>query len=124
MGLSSVIQQAVTTAFGAMGDMVGAITVNCYSDNPTYDAATGAITSSATAYSITKALWTKYKAHEVNNSTIMPYDSKLLILQSELTVMPKPKVDTVIDADSNTWDIIHVGQDPASAIWILQVRRS
>ena len=58
-----------------------------------------------------------YSEFEVDNESIQMNDVKLIVLQDEVTDIPK--LDDVI----NGYQVVAVNQDPSSTIWTLQLRK-
>jgi hypothetical protein len=119
MGLKEAFQKAAITAFNAAGNVkVSAV----YSRNPdpTYNTSTGVVTEDPTEYSV-NAIRDEYKFDDVDGVNIKPEDIKLLILNSELSIIPKEK--DFITISSTRWNVVNWNIDPADAVWTIQVRK-
>lgn len=75
--------------------------------------------------------WVEYKSRGVFGSFgvqvsealgILRTDIKLTALQAEVSATPK--VDDEIARGDVRYRVVHVGQDPASTTWTLQIRRA
>jgi hypothetical protein len=124
MGLANTIQKAAKTAFKAIGDIPLVCTYTSKGAR-TYTAATGAITSTDTAYTLLKILFEDYTAKEIMDSggVILKTDQKASIPNLNLTPTPK-RTDFITDSASKKWTIEDVMLDAARALWVFQVRRS
>ena len=89
---------------------------------PSYDPATGAITSPTTVYPDIPVIFTSFKRIEIDGEAIRAEDQKVLIATQDL--IPTPTVnDTIIAANGTLWSVMGIRTDPAGAAWVLQVRR-
>lgn len=118
MGLRSMIDKAVGTAFKVAGDIPQTLNYNSITIGA-YNPATGTTDTTTITHSI-QYIPDAYKAHEIDGEAIKPHDHRVIIRQSTLPVVPK-LTDTVV-IDLVTWNVVHFEQDPASATWTLQLR--
>jgi len=84
-----------------------------------YNPVTGTSTSTTTDYACT-GIPASYGQHEVDGTSILTTDSRVVIPQSTLSITPTTADKAVIGGAAKA--IIHVGQDAVGATWILQVR--
>lgn len=119
MGLSATISSAVQAAFTALGDIPQSVTYTSKGTS-TYNPTTGAVTSTDTTYTVSMVL-ESYSSREIDNQIILSTDQKATIPQANLT--PTPKVTDTITISSVVWGIVGIGQDPASATWVFQLRK-
>lgn len=121
MGLKSDITQSIAEAFATdLKDAVKPFTGKRVVHNEgSYDILTNSYTdaSDTTITYSGKGVFAGYTSYEVDNETILASDQKLICLQSNL----KPQLDDVIN---DVYQVVRVKQDPASVVWILQLRRS
>lgn len=122
MGLKSVIQNAVNTAFSAVGDLAEVVTINYKSSDRAYNATTGALADTPTTHAVAKAVFSKYRFHEIDNRTIFAKDRRCSFPVTLLSVTPRPNTDTLTDSSGTLWQIIDARMDPAKAMWVLQLR--
>lgn len=121
MSLGDIIRQAVQDGIVALDDLVPPCIYTSVVD-PSYDAATGTITKPSAAYAEIPILFTSYERNEIDGEAIRPEDQKAIVAQ--LALPPAPTLnDTITRADGTVWTVLSVGQDPARATWVLQVRR-
>ena len=118
--LKAGISKAVSKAVAALDDIAKSVSY-FRTGTPTYNAATGAITRNETEYTSVKIFMTAYRRYEVDGSRILADDRKVLLPQNNLSVTPTIN-DRIVDG-TDSWEVVGVVQDPASALWSLQVRR-
>lgn len=113
------LAKAVSSAFSALGDIPESITFR--RETSTYVASTGVNTKTDSDTTVSKAVFTSYKATEVDGTVIMAYDVKVLIQQSDISITPNLATDVVIRG-SRTYNIVSSMEDPAGVLYILQLR--
>ena len=113
------LAKAVTSAFTALGDIPEASTLRRYTN--THDTSTGDTTSTSIDYTIDKAIFTKYDAHDVDRQFILTTDVKLLVRQSEFTITISKITDKIV-RNSKEYNIVTIKEDPAALIYIIQLR--
>lgn len=113
------LRKAAAGAFNAIGDVAEAATLR--RAEVTYNTATGSGSTVNTDYQISQAVFTKFENFEVDKVMILSTDIKMLVQQSELTITPNIASDIIIRA-SKYHNIVRVSQDPASVLWIIQLR--
>ena len=64
-----------------------------------------------------RGVFGSYKELEVDSESIRMNDVKLIVLQDEITNIPK------LDDKINGYQVVAVQQDPSSTIWNLQLRK-
>lgn len=84
-----------------------------------YNPVTGTATATTTDYACT-GIVTTYGQREVDGTSILTTDRKVIIPQAELSISPTTADKAVIGGAAKA--IIHVGQDAVGATWVLQVR--
>lgn len=120
MGIGTTVQTAVQAAFDVLDDMLTVVTYRAKSSgSATYNTTTGAVSESYTDYSVS-GLLVRYQAKEIDNLAIQPTDQKLLIPVLDLS--PTPKLNDVVVISSVSWQVVNFGKDPASAMWVIQLR--
>jgi len=119
MGMKEDIQTFVKDGLLTLGNLQSTVTYYA-SGTPSYNATTGAVTVSQTAYSILATL-VRYRKEEIDGDAIRVEDKKALIAALNLPVTPTLN-DTLVDG-ANTWIVVGANIDPAGALWILQLRR-
>lgn len=120
MGLLSDAQSATAQAFVAIGDLLTSVTYRHITPGA-YNPATGTQTPTVTTQSVS-VLLVDYATREIDGQVIQPGDQKALCPQSYLS--PAPALLDEIVVGSDTWAVVRVAKDPASATWELQVRRA
>lgn len=120
MGISRAgLAKAVSGAFKALGDIPEEVILR--RTTSTYAASTGVNTTSDTDYTISKAVFSKYEAFEVDKTFILSTDVKVIFQASELSITPTSATDTII-RDSRTYNIIRYSTDPAGVTMSMQLR--
>lgn len=117
MGMRSDITDALAEAFSdpdALADAVRAFQAVRLGP-PAYDPITGESTPSNVPYS-GRGVFAQYAARDVNGTTVLATDTRLIALQAEVTLAPAVG-DRIADMA-----VVTVGQDPAAATWIVQLR--
>lgn len=121
----SLVQTAIQQGLAALRDPaldVQKLVTYTSVATPSYDPATGAITTPSAAYPDVPAVFTSYGRKEIDGETIRPEDQKAVIAQLDLMLVPTLN-DTITRADGSVWSVVDVMTDPAGAAWVLQVRR-
>ena len=119
MGIKSKIQSKVGNAFSnSLSDAVSNIKVR--HNEYTIDPDTNTTSNYIAEYSV-RCIVGNYKQKEINNSSIMPTDIKVLIIQSELNYTPS--VDDLIFHNQIEYKVVTIMKDPVSAMWVLQCRK-
>lgn len=119
MGLRSTIQNAVNSAFSAMGDIPISITYTQVS-NGGYDANTGSTTETTTSLTLT-AIITSYDQERINAGISLATDQQMLLPGKDLSITPKPQ--DRVTFDNFTYEVYQVERDPTSALYKIQLRR-
>jgi hypothetical protein len=123
--LQGVLNAMVQTGFAVggsngTGTLGRAVTYQTFAE-PTYDTATGDVTTpSPTEYAVT-AILVGYTAREVLPDVVLQTDMKALILKADLPVTPQTRDCLLIGGIP--WRVVTVQDDTAQTVWILQVRR-
>ncbi|UDE99484.1 glutamate 5-kinase [Acinetobacter pittii] len=72
-------------------------------------------------YSGRGVLFGSYYQYEIQTLGVLATDNKAVILQNEVTMVPK--IDDEWITGLGTFRVIHIQQDPAATIWKCQLRR-
>lgn len=126
MGLKSAIQAGAKAGFSAIGD-VKVKGIYYEYDPGDYDPSVGDSTDIKDGIEIANdVILAKYKSNEVDDEEVFKTDQKALILQVDLFNEPKKNAKLLLGNPflKDYWRIIDVGKDPASAMWILQIRKT
>ena len=118
MALQTTIQNAAASAKSATLNLWSDVTFKAIAKS-SYDTATGAVTNTITSSSI-KSLIEEYTESQVDGENVKISDLKATILQTDLS--GTPDTTDILTYSSKDYDIIKVKQDPANAIWELQLR--
>jgi|SaaInlLV_10m_DNA_4_1040232.scaffolds.fasta_scaffold28390_2 hypothetical protein len=118
MTLETTIQAAAKTAQTTTLSLWRDITYNSI-DPSSYNASTGAVTSSTTATSL-KAIIGEFKANQIDGDLFRQSDVKVTILLDDLTTVPQ-LTDTIIYG-SNTYNVISHSIDIAKSMYRVQCR--
>lgn len=121
MSLRQQIRQAVQTGINALDDLAERARYTSVR-TPNYDALTGTISKPTLAYPNVPMVFTSYSRQEIDGETIRPEDQKAVIAQLALEPVPTLN-DTITRPDGSVWTVVGIRTDPASAAWVLQVRR-
>lgn len=120
MGLRSVIANAVSAAYTALGDIPRAVTYRRTSS--VYNTSTGTNVVTNTDYTIAKALLLSFENMEIDKNLILASDRKLLIKAADLPVSSVAIATDYILDGSTVYSILRVTKDPADATIKLQLR--
>jgi len=123
MGLKDTFQKAAQTAFTAAGDVVEDGWY--YSLVSTrYDVSAGYVSAYQNQYLIS-AIFTQFKKEKIDNEKILPTDLLMLIPQRNMTPHPKPNdvVQRLEQETSVVYEVIDYQQDPAGALYKIQLRK-
>lgn len=85
-----------------------------------YNPVTGTATPGTPVDHACMGIVTSYGQHEVDGTSILTTDRKVIVPQTELSITPTTADKAVIGGAAKA--IIHVGQDAVGATWVLQVR--
>ena len=121
MSLKTAIQSAALAAFAVVSSLEKSIALVKNTGNPTYDPATGTVTSPSSSQTFT-AIVTGYDRYEVDDTKVLITDAKIIVPQSRITGTPLT-TDTLTIGSTN-WDIKDVTPDPADATWTIQARQA
>ena len=118
MGLSDAIKGAAGAALTAIADLATQMTYVSVTPG-VYVPDAGTNFDPTVEYSITGII-VNYKDREFDGDRIRRGDRKIIIEQASLT--PIPNLSDRIEVGEIRYNILRIEQDPAEAIWILQVR--
>lgn len=126
MGLRETLSNAAKTAFVAVGDIPE--TAYYYQEgmsSTSYDISTGTVSTVTGSPYIVSMVFVRYTQSEVQNEHIEPADMMGLIPQANISAIPviDDHLYRVEAGASVRYDIIDRQQDPASALWKLQLRK-
>ena len=117
MSLRELVQANVTTAFKELGDLKSSGTYT--SSGGTYDPSTGTV-STGTTYSFTDGVVTVYGSMEIDNTTVLRTDRKLILNATGLGF--NPAISGTVTINSSDFKVVSVRSDPAGATYTLQLR--
>lgn len=123
MGLRSTLQQAVVSAFRAIGDVARPATYQSLTGALVRDLDAGTSVPAVVAYPLTRTVFTKFVEKEIDASVVVETDQKFLFPAVDLPVQPKSS-DLVLDEFGRTWEIVRRLSDPAAALVTLHARSS
>lgn len=117
MGIKrSNLAKAVASAFTALGDIPESVTYRRVTS--TY---ANGVNTKANADTTVTAVFTKFSKVEIDRVSILATDVKCIFQQSDLELTPIIASDKVVRG-TKVFNIVTVEQDPASVVWILQLR--
>ena len=119
MSLRALVQDAVVSGYGALGDIPESVTFSTKAQtvfNPT----TGQVTRPAASYSVSM-VFVKYNRHEIDGEMIKPEDMKGLLPAKDLGF--DPQIGDTITRNGNVFSVIRMGIDPAQSLYLLQLRK-
>ncbi len=116
MSLTKLIQDSVSTAFDQLGDLKSTVV---YTEEGEYDPTTGTVTGGA-EHTTDNAIFTEYNAMEIDGTTVLITDRKLILFAVGLGFVPNPSGDVTVDG--RVYQVVSVIQDTAGATYTLQVR--
>ncbi|MDV2468895.1 glutamate 5-kinase [Acinetobacter chinensis] len=118
------IQSKVAAAFSKkLADAVDSFTCSkeIHSGELDFETQTYPVTT-VEAYSGRGVLFGSYLKDIVKPTDYQVTDSKATVLQNEVTQVPQ--IGDVWDTIKGRFRVVNVGQDPASSIWIFQLRKT
>jgi hypothetical protein len=126
MGLRDTLTNAAKTAFVATGDIPE--TAYYYQDTYTstaYDISTGVVSTTSASPYVVSMIFVQYSQKERESENIEPADMKGLIPQANISAVPAidDHLYRVEAGASVRYDVIDREQDPAAALWKLQLRK-
>ena len=120
MGLQEVFKAAAQMAFEVSGNIKTSVTYTHVTANASYNPATGAVSTSATNYTVS-VIFDEYESEDVDGVTILNTDQIAMIPVENLPIIPSNH--DYMEADSKRWNVVNKKVDPANALWILQTRK-
>ncbi|EXB07248.1 hypothetical protein [Acinetobacter baumannii] len=121
MGLREELQAEIAEAFDEdLADAVHTFTcerIVSTSWNPKTNTSENVVEN----YSGRGVLFGSYNQYEIQTLGVLATDNKAVILQNEVTMVPK--IDDEWITGLGTFRVIHIQQDPAATIWKCQLRR-
>jgi hypothetical protein len=122
MGLREEIQADIAAAFdGELSDAVVAIRV-ILTPRGTYDPSEGDVDKPALVEEDSRGVFDNYLELEVFNSSIEPSDTKICILQSEVSAKPPIGANIIRVSDEKIFRVIAVSVDPMNVMYECQSR--
>jgi hypothetical protein len=118
MSLVTDLQNIVEDVFATLSDFRTSVTYIAKSDS--YAPGVGLVTANDTTYTV-EAILTSYEQQDIDGISVFANDRKMLVPVNDLT--PTPTLKDMITISSINWVIIGIKQDPALALWILQLRK-
>jgi len=122
MGLAEVIKKAAQTSLKVIGNAAVEATYHSLGTFTVTPATGDTVEIDGFDQEDVKMAFVKYKDSEIDNSSIIRTDRKILIAAEDLTATPKK--NDYIDNDDIIWVIKDVEKDIVGALWILQGRVS
>lgn len=122
MGLRSLTQNLVNTAFTSLGDLTETAVFHRVGDDGEYDPSTGLVSNSTTDVPLPKVVVAGYAKSEIDGDVIRSTDQKVLIPYTDLNT--RPETVDYITIEGEDWNVVSVGGVPAGSLWILQVRKT
>lgn len=121
MGLRNTFQSLAQTIIKSFGD----VPIECEYKELTansYSASTGAHTVTYTTYSSVPIIFNAFKLEEIDGVAVQPEDQTAYMAAKDADgVTPEP--DDIIEKEGIEWKVVSARTDPASALWILHIRR-
>jgi hypothetical protein len=119
MGLKDTIQAGIASGLAAIGNVRRTVTYHAQAAAPSYTPATGAVTRLEQDYQVTGLVY-GYARKDIDGVLVQPFDRRLLCHQADLPV--SPKLTERLTLDGQTWEVVGIEEDPAEAVWMLQIR--
>lgn len=121
MGLREELQTEIAEAFNE--DLADAVhTFTCERISKTnWDPKTETSIEVKENYSGRGVLFGSYSQYEIQTLGVLATDKKAIVLQNEVTMVPK--IDDEWLTALGSFRVIHIQQDPASTIWKCQLRK-
>lgn len=119
------VQTKLSAAFdGKLSDAVRSFTASRETEGE-YDPTTGTTTSVTVNYQ-GRGVFGSYSVEEVDDNHILVTDTKLSgVLQNELVRSDDGSVfEPAVGDQVDSYEVVNVGQDPASSTWTLQLRKT
>lgn len=124
MGLRDTFSKAAQTVFAAAGDVP--VTTYYYAHaTAVYDVSSGTVSTGVTQ-TVTSMIFENFTQADRENFSIEPTDQKGTIPQAYISgIVPSVKDHIqIIEAGASVrYDVVKKMQDPASATWVLQLRK-
>lgn len=121
MGLKETVQAGIATGLAATGTLRRTVTYKASAATPNYTPATGAQTRLEQDYAVSGIVY-GYTRREIDGVLVKPFDRRFLCLQADLPVSPNLTERLVLDGKG--WEVVGIEEDPAQAVWMLQIRGS
>lgn len=123
MGLGDVFKKAAVTAGNIFGDVFASVRYEQISSS-VYDVSAGVASAISTSV-VQKVLFATYDTREIPGSHIQPGDVRGLIVQTGFVFHPKihDQVHRIEQGVSTIYEVVDVSEDPAHAIWEVQLRK-
>lgn len=119
MGLKSIARKAAKTVLQIVDDLSEPVVYHSFGTLD-YDAATGVSTETDGSEYALSVVFANFKEKDIDNEVVRSEDKKALI--ADLSLSFAPKVGDSLVHGSDTWYIVSIKLDPASALWIFQIR--
>ncbi len=123
MGLESVFKNGAAAVIKAVGD-IAEDAWYYQTGSTTYDVSAGVVSTVDSAY-FTSGIFSKYKAHEIDNRNVLPHDLKFSVPQNTFSLTPNQQdfIKRLENYASTRYDVIDITQDSAGAMWHIQLRK-
>lgn len=118
MSLRALVQDVVSGAFPALGDLPESV---IYSSKPTstVNPTTGQVTVASLNYAVSLVL-VKYRREEIDGESVRPEDMKGLLPAKDLGFTPG--LNDTITRNGKVWAVQRIALDPAESLYTLQLR--
>jgi hypothetical protein len=119
MGLNETVQAGIASGLAAIGTLRRTVTYKAQAASPGYTPGTGAVTRLEQNYAVSGLVY-GYARKDIDGVLVKPFDRRFLCHQANLPVSPKLTERLVLDGQ--TWEVVGIEEDPAQAVWMLQIR--
>lgn len=121
MGLMNAIQKGALAGIKSLGDLKAEAVYYTYAPG-TYNPTTGDSSDVDSRYPLPNDITlVRYKKNEVDGDEVLTTDWKALVVQADIPVKVSKSGRFLIN--SEFYRIVDIGEDPAHALWILQIRK-
>ena len=120
MGLRASIQKVVQSGFLALDDLPTLVKYTAVGE-AVYDPTDGTIVKTDVEYPNLSFQLMSYKVEEIDGEVIKKTDQKAMI--PTLNFTPTPKEDDIMEINDANWQVVAFKQDPAKAVWTIQIRK-
>jgi hypothetical protein len=119
IGPKETVQAGIASGLAAIGNVKRTATYKASAASPSYTPATGAVTRLEQDYTVSGLVY-GYARRDIDGVRVKPFDRRFLCQQADLPVSPKLTERLVLDGQP--WEVVGIEEDPAQAVWMLQIR--